>query len=41
MIISKFMIFNNLIQNIGLVMNNISYTEKVCYNISMIDLTEK
>ena len=22
-------------------MNNISYAEKVCYNISMIDLTEK
>ena len=22
-------------------MNNISYAEKICYNISMIDLTEK
>ena len=41
MIISKFMIWNNLIYNIGIVMNNISYAEKVCYNISMIDLTEK
>ena len=30
-----------MIQNIGLVMNNRSYAEKVCYNISMIDLTEK
>ena len=30
-----------MIQNIGLVMNNKSYEEKVCYNISMIDLTEK
>ena len=30
-----------MIQNIGLVINNKSYAEKVCYNISMIDLTEK
>ena len=41
MIILKFMIWNSLIQNFGLVMNNRRYTEKVCYNISMIDLTEK
>ena len=41
MIISKFMIYNNLIQNIGLVMNIMSYAEKVCYNTSMINLTEK
>ena len=30
-----------MIQNIGLMINNMSYIEKVCYNISMIDLTEK
>ena len=30
-----------MIQNIGLVMNNRSYVEKVCYNINMIYLTEK
>ena len=30
-----------MIQNIGLVMNNRSYAEKVCYNINMIDLTKK
>ena len=30
-----------MIQNFCLVMNNISYTENVCYNISMIDLTKK
>ena len=41
MIISKFMIYHNLIHNIGLVMNDISYVEKVCYNISIIDRTEK
>ena len=29
-----------MIQNIGLVMNNKSYAEKVCYNIRMIYLTE-
>ena len=29
-----------MIQNIGSVMNNRSYVEKVCYNISMIYLTE-
>ena len=29
-----------MIYNFGLVMNNISYTKKVCYNISIIDLTE-
>ena len=29
-----------MIQNIGLVMNNKSYVEKVCYNIRMIYLTE-
>ena len=29
-----------MIQNIGLVINNKRYTEKVCYNISMIDLIE-
>ena len=41
MIILKFMICNNLIQNFSLTMNNISYIEKVCYNIIMIDLIEK
>ena len=41
MIISKFMIWNSLIQNFSLVMNDRSYTEKVCYNINMIYLTEK
>ena len=41
MIISKFMIWNSLIQNFSLVMNNRSYTEKICYNINMIYLTEK
>ena len=41
MIISKFLIWNSLIHNFGLVMNNVSYTEKVCYNISIIDLNEK
>ena len=30
-----------MIHNIGLVMNNKSYAEKICYNISMIYLTEK
>ena len=30
-----------MIQNIGSMGNNRSYTEKVCYNISMIDLTEQ
>ena len=29
-----------MIQNIGSIGNNISYAEKVCYNISMIDLTD-
>ena len=41
MIILKFMIWNNLIQNFGLVMNNKRYTKNVCYNINMIDLTVK
>ena len=30
----------NLIQNTGSMGNNRSYAEKVCYNISMIDLTD-
>ena len=30
-----------MIQNIGLVMNNRSYAKNVCYNINMMDLTEK
>ena len=30
-----------MIQNTGSMGNNRSYAEKVCYNISMIDLTEK
>ena len=30
-----------MIQNIGIVMNNRSYAEKICYNISMIYLTKK
>ena len=34
------MTWNNLIQNIGSMGNNRSYVENVCYNISMIDLTE-
>ena len=29
-----------MIYNFGIVTNNISYTEKVCYNINIIDLTE-
>ena len=41
MIILKFIIWINLIQNFGSVMNNRRYTENVCYIISMIDLTKK
>ena len=36
----KYMTKNNLIQNTGSMGNNRSYAEKVCYNISMIDLTD-
>ena len=36
----KYMTYNNLIQNIGSMGNNKSYAENVCYNISMIDLTD-
>ena len=38
--ILKFIIYNNLIQKIGLMMNNRTYTEKIYDNISIIYLIE-